>query len=139
MSSFSVGIPVFGEAGNGGTWALLNLVLVAIGVVLAVEAIVSAIVRNKREREKQEDADLSENNKVHKQQQFFWIVMSISLGIGGAALFLITQDLSKEFTLLDYWSIVHMALVVYEAVAFALSFKRARPDDKEGLTMNDER
>jgi TM2 domain-containing membrane protein YozV len=144
-------IPLFAPI-DVDTWALLNLILAAIGIFFAVVAVLRAI---KRKREKEEELQDLQERQAFQQLQGFNVfqelnefqelngfqerakfsnaqaigsqeeeqeqqrrsrlakpLIAIVLGILGAALFILTQDMTAKMVLADIWTIVHAVIVV---------------------------
>ena len=91
---FVMNIPVFAPAGDLPAWALANLILSVLGIILAA----AIIVRSTRQ------------NRGQSQKPYRLIVVCAA-GVGGVALFVLTQTIGgATMVLLNFWSPVHIAL-----------------------------
>ena len=104
-------------------WALMNMILFALGAALAVTAAIRAILRKRQELKEAVDWNDIEENKRQKKQRKVWLTTTILMGIAGIFLFLLTQDTSNLMVLVDMWTIVNAAILAVEIIAFTFAFK----------------
>ena len=123
-------IPLAPGSMNGYVWALTNLVLAIAGIIVMVITIIRTAIQKKKENDTTDDY-LIDNDQ--KKNRMGWIATTIIMGIGGAALFLITEDISKLMVVVDRWTIVNAVILAIEILASILIFKRGKnsPDNEE--------
>ena len=124
MSFGNVYIPIYSTDTNQYVWALVNLILSAIGAILAAVTIFRATTRKLRAQFDMKYAYIEPEERKTKRQRNSWITTTITLGTVGVVVFVITQDMRRTMVLLDYWSITHAIIIVLEIVASLLSFRR---------------
>jgi len=113
------------------SWSLVNLILAAIGAIFAAMITIRALIHKKNENE--------EDGK-EKQHRLGWFVGANVLGILGAVLFVIFQDMSTAMVLLDRLTIVHAAIFAVQVVAIYLLLRKSKSKDGDhddrGLELN---
>ena len=85
---------------NTNTWALLNLILSAITVILAIVMIITFATGSKDD-EDEENQD-GENKKSRNGLKFLGLIPAI----GTVVLFFLTEDMSAKMALTDKWTIL---------------------------------
>jgi hypothetical protein len=103
-----------------GNWALVNLILSIVGVVMAIIVTIRALLLKKKENNKKEDY----NKEEKRMQRKTWLLVTIALAIIGIVVFLFTEDMSLPMRMVDKWTIVHAILLIAEFAAIACIFKR---------------
>ena len=101
--------------GGGDAWALLNLILMGIGI-LAVLAVLFRIIITKK--------------KLH----IVWVVLTGIFAVGGVVLFILTEDMTKPMVVVDFWTIFQAIIAVLCVAAAVMCFlgKKKESDKKEG-------
>jgi hypothetical protein len=112
-------IPLFAGAGSD-VWALLNLILCIIGVLLAIVTILR-LINNRRYDRDEESLVYQDEDGDKKRQKPVWVTMAIILSIAGAAVFILTQDMSSLMVLTDTWTILNAAILIVETAAIRLA------------------
>ena len=109
------------------SWALINLILVVLGLALASVVIIRTL-DDKRKEKKTEifDADLKDEKNDKKRHYFIWVAAALAMGFAGILLFILTQDITKIVVLLDWWSIAHVAFTAVQILATRLVFKHTK-------------
>jgi uncharacterized repeat protein (TIGR02543 family) len=97
------------------TWALVNLVLSVLGVILAVLAVVVMLLLQRR-------SGAGHKGGVNKNG-FVWLMAAVILGVVGIVVFLLTQDMSGVMVMVDTWTIVHAIIFVVELFVVVFIFK----------------
>jgi uncharacterized repeat protein (TIGR02543 family) len=144
------------------TWALLNLILSIIGVILAIVLVIFALLwRNKKQKEEQEQqtkqgkakgqqytttTKYGANNETEQQKQqkrkqrrTLLLLASVVLGIVGIVVFFLTEDMSRVMAWVDKWTIVNAIILIVEIIAAIFTFKTKKEekenndDDKEAV------
>jgi len=85
----------------------MNLVISALGLILAVVCDVRALLI------KDEDKEPNQG----------WLSVSVFMGISGAFLILINQEMSSPVVLVNLWTIMHATILIVEILAMNLAFK----------------
>ncbi|MCL2718983.1 MAG: YDG domain-containing protein [Lachnospiraceae bacterium] len=107
-------------------WSLLNLVFgCIIGILLAVIIALRALIKKRRELKEVLDFHNITEGKSYSQ---VWLTVAIGMGIAGAFLFVLIQDMGKLMVALDMWTITHMVIIASQAAAIMVILKR---DKKE--------
>lgn len=111
-------VPLHGGS-NKEVWALVNLILAIVGLVLSAAVIISIVRKNKKEQE--------------SQNSFEWLSVIVSLM--GIVVFFITENMSKVMVLVDKWTLLSVALILVQIgiLAFAKFYKK-HDQDTNGLT-----
>jgi len=105
-----IGVQVF--ANERQAWALLNLILSVLGVILA------AVIAARRMRRKQKKEEGERGRKPYR------IIVASIAGVGGAVLFFATQTISgATMVWLDIWSSIHVGLAGIIVIASIKEFK----------------
>ncbi|MDR2699851.1 MAG: InlB B-repeat-containing protein [Nitrososphaerota archaeon] len=114
---------------DGGKWALLNLILSVIGVILAVITTVHELLLKKRgvttaaEDKHTQSSDEVDNRKFTQHMTTVWLIVSTVLGVVGVVVFLLTEDWRLLRAWVDRWTIVNAIILVAEVGAILLVFK----------------
>ena len=104
------------------TWALINLILGAAGVVFAVVAAIRAIVLKKQEKDDAGAKRRHGTEKMRKYCRFEWFAATLVLGIVGIAMFLLAEDIRGQMVLVDNWTIVNLIIFVVEFACYEYAF-----------------
>jgi hypothetical protein len=97
---------------HNSSWALINLILAGLGILLVFAAAVYALIRKK-------DHDYEFNHKRDK-----WLLAAVLSGIAGMALFIITQDTRQLMVAADAWTIVHAILLAASVICAVRAVRR---------------
>ena len=112
-------------------WALLNLVISLVGVILAIMLTVFMLLwHNKKQKQNQNNDDGDEEKRKQKQQRTLFFLTAIILGIVGIVVFLLTEDMNNTRVWVDKWTMLNVAIFIIEIVAIALTFKTKKEDKK---------
>ena len=143
--------PVALPLGSVPIWALLNLILSIIGVILAIIVTIGIILQRNQEQQqnyeqkkpvKGQSRALKQNLyekdnkesavevKKQKQRRLFWFFLSVILGIAGIIVFILTEDITRKVALVDRWTIVNLIIFVVEIITILLIFKRKKSKDE---------
>jgi len=129
------GLPIVAPNGVA-SWALMNLILSAIGAVFAIMITIRTLLRRKREDDQEPEYEQADQKTEQRKGRMAWLAVAILMGVIGIVLFLLTQDMSRMMVWLDIWTIVHAVVFVVQAVAvwFLLrSDKKKDEDDSTGF------
>lgn len=94
----SIGVPLAAPSGHS-AWALANLVLAVLGILMAL---VFGVVRSSR---KTEDAE-------GNPRSIGWLIAAGVIAVAGALLFVLTQDISLPMVWVDFWTIAQAIALV---------------------------
>jgi undecaprenyl pyrophosphate phosphatase UppP len=118
-------------------WALVNLVLSVVGVILVVLLTVCVLLQKKKKKEKVVQEKIVKGSYVEecteeqKKRLTLWLLVSVALGIAGVIVFLLTEDLSRTMALVDRWTIVNAVILAVEIIAIALHKKTQKTTNKQ--------
>jgi uncharacterized membrane protein len=114
------GVPLFGKAGSN--WALLNLILAVLGILLAAVAVV-------RSRRKDSEEDRYGNREDRRKARKTWVIVSIATALIGIILFILTENMSLNMAIMDKWTIFNAVLFI--AAGLGASFANKKTDAEE--------
>jgi len=142
-------VPLFGKPGEP-VWALVNLILAILGILLAIWAITRVVMRNKynadvdRDRLNRypapyylegeldgEELDEEEFEDEHKRTRKLWFFLVVILAIVGIVFFLLTEDMRLPMVLLDRWTIINAIILLVGIVSKLLAFKKVKLEEVE--------
>lgn len=142
----SIGVPLAAPAGFA-AWALANLLLAALGVVMVlVFAIVRRVKKNddedeaeREERRKQREAQYAQTGiytednaePVKRRKSLGWLIAAIVLALAGVVLFVLTQDISLPMVWVDFWTIINAILLIATIVVGNVSLGRKKTKQEE--------
>ena len=136
------------------TWALLNLIISVVGIILVIILTVFAIVWHNKEQKKTQqkeqypylsdakmqsaENDAKETQK-RKQRRTLLYVTAVVTGVVGLIVFLLTEDMSRPRAWVDNWTIVNAIIFIIEIIAIAFAFKtkkadKEKPKEREPVT-----
>ncbi|MCL2032855.1 MAG: InlB B-repeat-containing protein [Methanomassiliicoccaceae archaeon] len=98
-----------------GEWALLNLILALIGIVIAIVAVVDGM-RKEKEREGRRDETAKSAGR-----SFAWMLVAAIAAVAGILFFIITEDMSLPMTFVDKWTVINAIIFVIVVIAAALA------------------
>ncbi|MCL2889054.1 MAG: InlB B-repeat-containing protein [Eggerthellaceae bacterium] len=118
---------------DSGAWALLNLVLSAIGILGALGIFLAFFMRRKKEEDQgaQANQNSQEDPEVLRKKRLALRILNIALGIVACVVFVLTQDMSLPMALVDWWTIVHAVIFVIQIVVVVLAMVRKDNEKKE--------
>lgn len=129
-------IPLYGERGSL-SWALVNLILVIVGLLLAIATIIRVVARRKNKGEGRQMDIYPEShrasrivpksrNKQKKNVRFSCFAATVILAIIGGIVFLLTENMSFPMVLLDVWTIVNALILLAVLVFMVIVFKQTK-------------
>lgn len=89
--------------GDQNEWALVNLILAVIGLILAIKAACSF-------------------RKKHRRIGF--LIITIPIGIAGALVFYLTENMKNQVVFVDSWTILGAVIFIVEIIIYNLSYRR---------------
>jgi hypothetical protein len=108
-----------------GSWGLLNLILSALGVILAALRVWRFTTKRQIRQERLED------EKRRKRHRLQWCAAAAILGIAGAIVFLITQDLTQQMVWIGRWFTVTAIIFAAELVAVWYELRLGKDGEEE--------
>jgi len=140
------GIPLYAQKGIP-TWALLNLILAALGIIITVLAILRrTIAANRKQREEMERTDASgtpsesfnkgvmQSAKSTKSHKTLWLIVGSVAAVLSIVLFILFQDLEAIMVWVDYWTIAHILLFTLGIISAILATRGDKYRDDSGDT-----
>lgn len=119
-------VPLFGRTGN--IWALFNLLLAIVGVVISIVTVITFFVRRKEDEDSYEDFDAfeamgdddTEEAGIEYEQRArrkpLWRILSVLTSILAVIVFFITEDLSLPMAIFDKWTILMVVMFTAQMV-----------------------
>jgi preprotein translocase subunit SecG len=121
-------------------WALVNLILSVVGVILAVLLVVCVLLQKQKKQKQKDDPKKTINGQcveesVEEQKQkkrlTLWLLAAVAMGIAGIIVFLLTEDMSRKMALVDKWTILNVIIFAIEIIAIALHAKTQKSKNKQ--------
>jgi len=129
-------LPPLASGGDGGHWALWNLILSVAGALLAIMMCIRVLLRKKHEDEENEyDRGYvyveDEEEEKKKRGRLLMIVAIPILAIVALILFILTQDMRQPMFLTDRWTIVHIIIFIAGLLCYIFAYKRDRDEEDD--------
>ena len=116
-------VPLAFFENNSPTWSLINLILAAAGIALAVMMGIRAIVKDRNEDDEEEQGEKRRNRKI--------LAFAIPvLAILGTILFLLTQDMTLTMGMVDSWTLAQGALFAAGLLSYIFVSKKEKVADE---------
>ena len=112
-------------------WALVNLILALLGIMLAIATVVRTAAQKRREKIYDGEIYIPEGEEQKNNRRLGWIIMATIFGIFGIIVFFLTEDTRMLMVLLDNWTIVNAVIFVLAALSYKFAFKRVKDDEYE--------
>ena len=110
-------VPLAG--GDNGSWALLNFVLMILGVFESLMLLIGYFINIKKESE-EEEKKLNKKGIVR--------LISIPIAIVSVVVFCLTEDITLKTAFVDKWTILMAVIAIVQTVVVALSRKKETED-----------
>jgi len=110
-----------------GSWALFNLILSILGIVLAIMVGVRVLLTRKRDQEEGE-----EENGKDKRKRLPLIILIPLLAIIGIVIFSLTQNVRLSIAMVDWWTVAHVILFVGALLCYIFAYKRDKSETDDG-------
>lgn len=127
-------IPLYGRSGER-VWALLNLIITIIGVILSIILCLKYLLGKKSEEDEDEKAAgeaAEEDEQKQGKKKLLWTLLGAAMGIVLVIVFLLTEDMRLPMVLVDVWTIL-MVLLFAVQIIFAVLTRRGKRKDEESL------
>jgi uncharacterized repeat protein (TIGR02543 family) len=116
---------------SGKKWALLNLILTAIGALLSLVILVVYLLRR---RDEDDNAHVRKDGYTSSRQQrgkrgMPWLIGLVVAVVVAIVLFVLTEDIRLPMQLLDAWTIYHAVIFIVQIVFAVVFATRRRSDD----------
>lgn len=135
------GIPLF-STGGAYIWALLNLILTALNVIILILALTKRIFAEKRKYQKEQeiaaaqgyDSQITEKESIRneKSRKNLWLFVGGAATILGIVLFIIFQDITAYMVWVDFWTIMHALLFAVGIVSTIMATRGDKDRDDSG-------
>ena len=117
--------PVAKDEVFAGSWALVNLLLAALGALMALILLVALVAgRNK---------DSGAGTKKRGPRNWAFGVISLVAGAGAVVLFILTQNMSAPMIMVDAWTIGHAGIFAATILSFALGMIKGKSGGQQAL------
>ena len=124
--------------GSTKTWALLNLVMVILGIILGIVTGIRVLLISKQEEEEMRDSGIYESESYSREEyrhesrireeyakiRFIWLSVTLIMAIIGVIVYILTEDMRLPLVLIDRWTLTHAIILTIEIVAVILAFRR---------------
>ena len=120
-------------------WALVNLILSIVGILLALGLFIAYFSRNTKEEEHDRRRDKrrghegyderTEAREEARSKRMVWRIVTLVAGILAIILFFLTEDMTLPMGLVDYWTIAHVIIFILQIVFMVLATKRKREEE----------
>jgi uncharacterized repeat protein (TIGR02543 family) len=128
-------VPLEGGPLSDFVWALINLILAALGIVLAILTLLIALIRRKQAQDKSEEDEAETGTESDEEQpkryRLIWLITALLMSIAGLILFILTEDMTRLMVLTDKWTIGHAIILIIEIICILFSFKRSKQQADE--------
>jgi uncharacterized repeat protein (TIGR02543 family) len=126
-------VPLFARFGEA-AWALVNLILCALGAIAAIILIVRALLQKKNDKKESDENERraagdtrrpreDEEDEQQRRYRLTWLATAIIAGILGVLVFILTENMSNPMALVDVWTIANAIIFAIEAVAMVFVFR----------------
>lgn len=114
-------------AGKENSWALVNLILTVVGMIVAVVLFVGIFI-NKKKTEKTKfykdnnDVVYSQEEQNRKSKSMIWRILAIVTAVVSLIVFIITEDMSLPMAMTDKWTLLMVILLAFEGLFTAIMY-----------------
>jgi hypothetical protein len=112
-----------------GSWALINLILTVFGFVFSLGMLL-AFVSGRRNNQADEQYGY-EVQETSRRRSLTFRLLNISLAVIALLVFIITQDMKYKMVIFDWWTIIHLIIVVVQIAFGVLASNRKEEDESE--------
>jgi membrane protein YdbS with pleckstrin-like domain len=151
-------VPVVSFKEQSVYWALLNLIISMVGIILVVVLSVFVLLwHNKKQKHDKEPQNVQNNVKTQntmkqsnnsdvdyvemmsmgegkqkrKQHRVLLYFTALVMGVVGVVVFLFTEDMSHSRVWVDNWTVVNVLIFIVEVIAIVFTFKTKKVNKKE--------
>ncbi len=138
----SIGVPLAAPVGFA-AWALLNLILMIIGVILALVFTIIRFMRKKDDEDAEENEKQPEpgvrydtpaeerQDKIHRRRAIGWLLGMIVLAVCGVILFILTEDITLPMVWVDIWTILQAIVLIATLIIGTVAVSRKKREKEE--------
>ena len=112
-------------SGAGASWALINLILTVVGILLAIGLFIAYFSKRK-----EEETDDDEQVEQLRKKRMTWRIINLIAGVIAIVVFLLTEDITLPMALVDWWTICHVIIFILQIV-FSVIATRKKKDEEE--------
>ena len=116
-------------------WALINLICAIVTVLFGLLLLISKRHKDEDDKEDDETKQQTNNDDEEKEQEkkrgLFTRVLAVLIAIASVVFFLVTEDLSLDWTWTDQWTIWMVVLGIVQIVVFFIGRKWKNVDNDE--------
>jgi len=129
-------VPLFGGFGGAkNVWALLNLIMSIIGIILGIATGLRAMLIHKREQDEAKRGEMfreeEDRRRVYYKRRFIWLIITFVMAVAGIVVFILTEDMRLPMVLVDRWTIVNAIILAVEIVAVVFCIRRRKDTDDD--------
>jgi len=112
-------------------WALMNLILTLVAVLIVAALLLTALKNRKKENE-YEEYDEDPDHEMQKAKKHMGLrLLSVVAAVIAVLLFIFTQDMSQPMIFIDPLTIWHLAIVAVTVLLAWFSRKKYEEDDED--------
>ena len=116
-------------------WALINLICAIVTVLFGLLLLISKRHKDEDDKEDDETKQQTNNDDEEKEQEkkrgLFTRVLAVLIAIASVVFFLVTEDLSLDWTWTDQWTIWMVVLGIVQIVVFFIGRKWKSVDNDD--------
>ncbi len=133
----SFGVSLFVPQGFS-AWALLNLILMAIGIIMTL---VFAVLRGLRKQNDEQDKEKrklqayyvtntpEQGDDTSQRRSPGWLIGAIVLAVVGVIIFILTEDITLPMVWVDYWTILQAFVLIVTLVLGIIASSRNKESE----------
>lgn len=100
---------------SSGYWALINLIIVFISIVIAVVLFIMWLINHRKEKEDDEEKEYKYKHRTVLR------IISLIIALGLLILFLLTEDVTLPMKLVDFWTIPMAIIFLVQIILMIFS------------------
>jgi uncharacterized repeat protein (TIGR02543 family) len=116
---------------SGSAWALVNLILCCIGLLLIIPTAVR-VMRYKGQNV--DEADRTTDQDVERKRNkraLAWLAVTSLAAIASVIVFVLTENMHNPMILVDRWTVVNFLILLVEAIFMDRLYRVTKNDDEE--------
>jgi len=112
--------PIIPEA-PGGAWALVNLILTVLGVIVGLWFFISYFTGKQEHKQ-----------NPRRKRRFAFRIVNILAAIAAIIVFILTENMRLPMVMVDIWTIVHVIIAILQIIltVLAVTWKRQQSSDE---------
>lgn len=116
---------------EGRAWALLNLILSIIGLIISIALLVRYLVKRNREEDDAQDAAKNQTAQERRKKDHVFTILTIVTGIVSIIVFILTENMRYPMVIVDAWTILMAVFFIAQIVFTCLALKGGKEDGEE--------